>query len=86
MFLTLFTEELLDDIVLETNRFASLCLTITHKGEGPPPTWETSAEEMKAFFGFCILMGLSKLPSLYDYWSSNEQLHYFPVASRITRK
>ena len=31
-------------------------------------------------------MGLNRLPDLYDYWSTSEVSHYFPVASRISRK
>ena len=40
IFSALFTPQLLDHIVAETNRNATLCLTSTHKGESPPPTWE----------------------------------------------
>ena len=43
-------------------------------------------DEMQAFIGFVILMGVAKLPDLYDYWSTSEVLHSFPVASRIPRK
>ena len=86
IFLALFTLQLLEHIVVETNRYATLCLTSTHKGEGPPSTWETDAEEICAYLGFAILMGINKLPDLYDYWSTNELYHYFPIASRITRK
>ena len=35
--------------------------------------------------GFMILMGLVKLPSIYDYWKKNDTYHYSPIASRITR-
>ena len=86
IFSALFTPQLLDHIVVETNRFATLCLTTTHKGEGPPPTWETDAEEISAYLGFAILMGINRLPDRYDYWSTSELFHYFPVASRIPRK
>ena len=57
-----------------------------HSGEGLIPTWETNSEELKAYFGFSILMGMNRLPDLYDYWSVDKNLHYFPVASRIPRK
>ena len=83
-FLTLFTPELLEHVVAETNRFASLC---SMESQGMQTTaWTTSTDEMKAFIGFVIMMGVVKLPDLYDYWSSSEVLHCFPVASRITRK
>ena len=38
-FSALFTPQLLDRIVVETNRYATLCLTMANKGEGSPPTW-----------------------------------------------
>ncbi len=47
---------------------------------------ETNVSEMKAYFGFAILMGINGLPDVCDYWSTNEVLHYFPIASRIPRK
>ena len=86
VFTSLFTPALVDHIVLETNKYAALCLTSTHQGEGPPPTWETDAAEIRAYLGFAILMGFNKVPDLYDYWSTNPTFHYFPVASRIPRK
>ena len=86
MFLAFFTPELIDYIVAETNRYASHCISSTHTGDGPVRQWETDSNEMKAYLGFCILMGMNKLPDLYDYWSTDEALHYFPVASRISRK
>ena len=50
-FTSLFTPALIDHIVSETNRYAALCLTSTHQGEGPPPTWETDCRQMKAYLG-----------------------------------
>ena len=35
--------------------------------------------------GFMILMGINKLPEIRDYWSTNEYLHYVPIADRISR-
>ena len=50
-------------IAKQTNLYAS------QKGTSP---WENvSEEEMKAFFGIHVSMGLLRLPSLYDYWSTN---------------
>ena len=86
LFLQLFTPELIDTIVIETNRYAVLCLEAAHSGDDPLPQWETNGDELKAYFGFSILMGMNRLPDIYDYWSLDETFHYFPVASRITRK
>ena len=44
-----------------------------------------TVEELKAFMGFNILMGIVKLPSIDDYWKKDPLLHYQPIASRITR-
>ena len=51
---------------------------------GSPSAWATTAEEVKAFLGFLVLMGIQKLPGLYDYWSTDEVLHSFTIASRIS--
>ena len=74
MFLARFAPELLDHIVRETNRYAEHCISATHQGDGPPPTWTTTADEVKAFIGFAILMGISKLSEIRDYCSTNYQL------------
>ena len=86
VFLHLFPPHLIDMIVAETNRYATECLQLSYKGDGPVPTWVTNAEEIKAFLGFSILMGVNVLPDTYDYWSLQETFHYFPIASRISRK
>ena len=44
-----------------------------------------TVEELKAFFGFSILMGVCHLPSIDDYWSNNPQLRYAPIADKIPR-
>ena len=35
--------------------------------------------------GFITLMSINKLPEIRDYWSTNDYLHYSPIADRITR-
>ena len=44
-----------------------------------------TVEELKAFLGFCILMGINSLPALKDYWKRDPAFHYAPIADRITR-
>ena len=61
----------------ETNRYAQQCLADTEK------EW---AAEMKAYQGFCILMGIVHEPEIRDYWSQSDLLHYSPIASRISRR
>lgn len=42
-------------------------------------------EELWAYLGFSILMAINRLPSLADYWKTDEVYHYSPVASKISR-
>ena len=50
-------------------------------------TWkEVSVEELKAYLGFSILMGLVQMPALDDYWSVDPFLHYPAISSRIPRQ
>ena len=44
-----------------------------------------SIEDMEAYFGFNILMGINSLPSLEDYWKKDPLFRYTPVADRISR-
>jgi hypothetical protein len=72
-FLTIFTEEIFQLMATETNRYA------TQFFDSPVDflpansrflAWsETSADEMKAYVGLQILMGLCSKPKLSDYWA-----------------
>ena len=76
-----FSLSLQEMIVHESNRYAKQAM-----GEEQYSKWKiVSVEELKAFFGFLILMGIDHLPSLNDYWSKDPLLHYAPVADRIPR-
>ena len=44
---------------------------------------QTSVEELKAYFGFMVLMGINQLPEIRDYWTKDPSLHYSPIADRI---
>lgn len=43
-------------------------------------------KELKAFIGFCLLMGVNRLPAIYDYWKRDPFYRYSPIADRISRK
>ena len=79
LFSLFFTTEIVHTIVEETNRYAAQCL------EGKPTTWSTTEEELRAYFGFYIYMGLVREPEIRDYWSNDDTFHYSPVAGRISR-
>ena len=79
LFSLFFDNTLVDLIVEETNRYAEQTLQGTNK------EWSTDAQEIRAYMGFMILMGINQLPEIRDYWSTNEFLHYAPIANRISR-
>ena len=86
LFLEFFSNELISLIVTETNRYAKQCLESRQDDDENELQWETNEEEIKAYIGFTLLMGLNRVSDLYDYWSTNTVFHYFPIASRISRK
>ena len=48
--------------------------------------WDkVTVNELCAYMGFMLLMGIVHLPSLYDYWRNDEVFHYAPIASKISR-
>ena len=79
LFSLFFDDEVIDIIVRETNVYAQQCLVNT------TTTWSTTSDEIRAYIGFHILMGINRLPEIRDYWAKDEKLHYTPIASRISR-
>ena len=47
--------------------------------------YSTTADEIKAYIGINILMGIAQLPEGRDYWSSDQLLHNDYVAKRFSR-
>ena len=80
LFSLFFTPDVIRNIVQETNRYAAQCLV------GTSHTWTTDEHELRAYFGFYILMGLVREPEIRDYWSTSPTFHYSPIADRISRK
>lgn len=71
-FLLLFTPELIDQVVTETNRYYQ---QEQLKKASPMPWKDTKAEEIKAFFGIVLAMGLIKLPEvLFQRFSHKKQV------------
>ncbi len=69
-------------IVEQTNLYAEEVMTGEKYDKWNPIT----TQELQAYFGFCILMGINTLPSIEDYWKKNPVYHYAPIADRISRE
>ena len=79
LFKLFFTTALMGTIVEQTNTYARLVL-------GENPRWtDVTDTEIWAFLGFCILMGINRLPALHHYWSADPLFHYQPIAECISR-
>ena len=64
IFFLFFTPPLLELIVEQTNKYAAECM-----GQEKYEKWDkVTIEELCAYMGFMLLMGIVHLPSLYDYW------------------
>ncbi|KAK3928359.1 PiggyBac transposable element-derived protein 3 [Frankliniella fusca] len=70
-----FDDKILDCIVEETNIY-----TTQKTGK----SLDVSKEEILAFFGILIFMGVSRLPALTDYWASSTRIPQ--VADVMSRK
>ena len=74
-----FTDEICTLIVEQTNLYAEQNL-----GEDE---WDkVTVEELRAYFGFKIMMGLVPLPAVDDYWQRDPLFHYAPIADWISGK
>jgi hypothetical protein len=66
------TEELLNEMVIETNRYADQKGKITQLPKARIKNWKnTNINEMKFFLGLQIWIGLVQMPKLSNYWSNN---------------
>ena len=81
VFTLFFTDEICEVITVQSNLFAEEVLGDKYV------EWEKiTVEELRAYFGFMVLMGLVPLPAIDDYWRRDPLLHYSPIADRISRK
>lgn len=77
IFFCLFTKELIEKIVFETNLYAT---------QGTNNRFiPTTFNEIKCFLGINLMMGLTKKPSYKDYWSSKMQMRDPFISSVMSR-
>ena len=80
----MFTDEIWDMLVTETNRYhdqQAASEPNKHKRKWDPVT----KDGMKAFIGIMIHMGIVKLPRMTMYWSTDNLVHQGSVSSAMTQ-
>lgn len=80
IFLCLFPNVLFEHIVYETNLYATQANACTGKSFIP-----TNVNEMKSFFAINIIMGIKRLPSYRDFWSTKLELRDAYVSNVMPR-
>ena len=65
-FLTLFTAELIDDIVYQTNLYA--------RQKDVNTTFKINYDTMLEFVGILLYMGVVHFPSIEDYWATGTRI------------
>ena len=75
-----FTSSILEHIVRQSNMYAGEMM-----GERFAQWQLYTVEQLCAYFGFMILLGIVQLPTLSDYWKKDEVFHCSALAKRISR-
>lgn len=70
LFCRFFTDGVWGLLVTETNRYAAFVRSQS-TSTNPRPWYDVTVEEMKAFIGVLMIMGISKLPTIAMYWSTS---------------
>ena len=82
IFRLFYTLELIQEIVNQTNWYAEEVMGPLKFSKWTP----VSVDEMSAFIGFHLLMGLNPKPSIQDYRRKDPNYHYPPIADRMSRQ
>lgn len=88
-FSAIMDDRIISHIVKETNLYASQGHQTQGNGSGcrPIQNWvDTSSEEIRAFFGLLIIMGIHQLPQVCNYWSADPILGVEAVSKVMTLK
>lgn len=81
-FMLFMTTEIIQMIVEQTNLYCRQ----SHGGNSPAGWTDVTYQEMLAFFGVVIAMGLVKLPDINDYWATKGINHIPWFPSILSRK
>ena len=82
VFKQIFDFSLFDKIAEETNLYAA-----QKRQNNPDPTWTpTNSEEIKAFIGIHIIMGLANYPRYHLYWSQDDYFTNYGIKNTMPRR
>lgn len=81
LFSLFFDKNIIEKLVFETNLYAQQEQIQTGK-----PFSKTTFNEMSAFLGINLLIGIKRMPSYKDYWSSSPDLHDSYISSLMSQK
>ena len=82
VFKQIFDFSLFDKIAEETNLYAA-----QKQQNNPDPTWTpTNSEDIKAFIGIHIIMGLANYPRYHLYWSQDDYFTNYGIKNTMPRR
>ena len=86
LFYRFFTPEVWELLVIETNRYAAANLADPSNKPHARNWYDVTVDEIKAFIGLLILMGVLRLPRLEMYWqTSNPHIATIGISQVMTR-
>ena len=80
----MFAPEIIGDFVQHTNNYAKW--KIEQKGSEDPVWYDVTVNELRAYFGIHIFMGINELPRYKDYWSKDRFIGNEEIKSVMTSK
>lgn len=73
LFSMFLSDDVIDFMVTETNRFANQCLSKKSRNNEKLFQWtDTNDNEMRKFLAILMLMGIDRLPDMRLYWSNDD--------------
>lgn len=81
---SLFDEDMCQNIVLQTNLYKRQKQVAT--GRVSPSDKDITVEDLRAWIGLCVIMGIHQVPELQNYWSADPLLGVPSVSSVMTSK
>ena len=83
LFSRFYSDDVWELLKVETNRYADSTLIASPVSLHTRPWSSDSVEEVKAFIGILILIGILKLPHLEMYWSTQDPLIGTPGIANV---